>query len=82
MAIRVPNTSVTANQAALLLAIAKEQAVTSLMAQPFIQKHRLPALSSISTALKSLTDSQLVYKYQGAYTVYDRFFGMWLRERV
>ena len=74
--------SMTANQAALLLAIAKEKSVKSPMAQAFIQKHRLPALSSIKAALQSLADSQYIYQYNGAYTVYDRFFGMWLRERV
>ena len=74
--------SLTTNQAALLVAIAKEQAVKSPLSQPFIQKHHLPALSSISTALKSLTESQFVYQYRGAYIVYDRFFGMWLNERV
>jgi len=74
--------SMTANQAALLVAIAKEQHVKSPMAQDFIQKYQLPALSSIKTALKSLTDSQFIYQYNGGYIVYDRFFGMWLRERV
>ena len=74
--------SLTTNQAALLLAIAREQSVNSPMAQAFISKHRLPALSSIKTALASLADSQFIYQYQGGYIVYDRFFGMWLRERL
>ena len=72
--------SLTTNQAALLLAIAKEKCVQSPMAQTFISKYRLPALSSIKTALQSLSDSQFIYQYQGGYIVYDRFFGMWLRE--
>lgn len=74
--------SLTNNQASLLLAIAKERQVKSPMAQAFISKYRLPALSSIKTALASLLDSQFIYQYQGCYIVYDRFFGMWLRERV
>ena len=74
--------SMTANQAALLVAIAKEQHVKSPMAQDFIQKYQLPALSSIKTALKSLTDSQFIYQYNGGYIIYDRFFGMWLREKL
>ena len=74
--------SLTANQAALLVAIAKEQRVKSPMAQSFINKYRLPALSSIKTALESLSDSQFLYQYKGEYIVYDRFFGMWLRERI
>lgn len=74
--------SLTANQAALLLAIAREQNVKSPMSQPFIIKHRLPALSSIKTALASLSESQFIYQYQGGHVVYDRFFGMWLRDRL
>lgn len=71
--------SLTTNQAALLLAIAREKNVKSPMSQVFISKYRLPALSSIKTALESLSESQFIYQYQGGYIVYDRFFGMWLR---
>ena len=74
--------SLTTNQAALLVSIAKEQHVKSPMAQSFISKYNLPALSSIKTALDSLSDSQFIYQYKGKYIVYDRFFGMWLRERI
>ncbi|MBQ8655571.1 MAG: ATP-binding protein [Prevotella sp.] len=74
--------SLTTNQSALLLAIAKENGVKSPMAQQFIQRYRLPALSSIKTALHSLFDNQFIYQYKGVWVVYDRFFGMWLRERV
>jgi AAA+ ATPase superfamily predicted ATPase len=75
-------TSLTANQSALLRAIAKEQCVKTPMARSFIMKYRLPALSSIKTALKALVDRQLVYQYQGHYIVYDRFFGIWLRMQI
>lgn len=71
--------SLTTNQAALLTAIAKEQKVKSPMAQSFIGKYRLPALSSVKTALESLSESQFIYQYHGSYIVYDRFFGMWLK---
>lgn len=74
--------SLTTNQASLLLAIAKEQGVKSPMAQDFIQKYHLPALSSIKTALKSLFDSQFICQHNERYIIYDRFFGMWLQERL
>jgi len=74
--------SLTTNQAALILAIAKEGNVKSLMAQAFISKYRLPALSSIRVAIDSLSDSQFIYQHNGGYIVYDRFFGMWLKERI
>ena len=74
--------SLTNNQCALLLAIARERQVKAPMANEFKKKYRLPALSSIKTALTALTDQQLIYQYHGNYIVYDRFFGMWLRQRV
>ena len=74
--------SLTNNQCALLLAIARERQVKAPMANEFKRKYRLPALSSIKMALTALTDRQLIYKYCGHYIVYDRFFGMWLRQRV
>ena len=74
--------SLTNNQCALLLAIARERQVKAPMANDFKRKYRLPALSSIKMALTALTDQQLIYQYHGSYIVYDRFFGMWLRQRV
>ena len=71
--------SLTANQTTLLQAIAREGGVKSPLAQAFIKKHRLPALSSIKTALKALIDRQMVCQYCGQYIVYDRFFAIWLR---
>lgn len=71
--------SLTSNQAALLLAIAHEQHVKSPMSQTFISKYRLPALSSVKMALNSLTENQFIYQYHDGYIVYDRFFAMWLR---
>ena len=72
--------SLTANQAALLKAIALEGRVNAPMSQSFIQKYRLPALSSVRMALKALTERQFIYRFNDAYIVYDRFFGMWLRD--
>ncbi len=71
--------SLTDNQAALLAAIAKEGQVTSVLSQDFVSKYNLPATSSVSLALKTLLNREFVYKYNGSYIVYDRFFGIWLR---
>ncbi len=71
--------TLTTNQAALLTAFAKEKEVKSPMAQSFIGKYRLPALSSVKTALESLCESQFIYQYRGSYIVYDHFLGMWLK---
>ena len=72
--------SLTYNQSQLLLAIAREKAVESVLSQDFIHRHGLPASSSVSLALKSLTEREFVYKYNGRYIIYDRFFAIWLRK--
>ena len=74
--------SMTSNQCDLLLAIACEGNVKSPMSNNFIKKYRLPAVSSVKTALSALIERQFVYLYRGEYVVYDRFFGMWLRKKV
>lgn len=72
--------SLTDNQAALLTAIAKEKSISSILSQEFIKKYDLPAASSVSLALKTLLNREFLYKSDGKYIVYDRFFGMWLRK--
>ena len=71
--------SLTDNQALLLSAIACDGKTPSVLSQEFISKYSLPAASSVSLALKTLLQREFVYKYNGNYIVYDRFFGMWLR---
>ena len=68
----------TENQQLLLLAIAKEQIVSSPLSQQFIITHHLPATSSVKTALKALVDKQLISKTPKGYFVSDRFFAKWL----
>lgn len=68
----------TENQQLLLLAIAKEQIVSSPLSQQFIMTHHLPATSSVKTALKALVDKQLISKTPKGFFVSDRFFAKWL----
>ncbi len=74
--------SLTDNQAALLSAIAMNGSVPSVLSQEFIGKYGLPAASSVSLALKALVNREFVYKYEGNYIIYDRFFGIWLRKNA
>lgn len=69
----------TDNQARILTAIAKEGRVKSPLSKDFMQKHRLPALSSTRQALQSLTQQEKLYHDHDGYIVYDRFLAMWLR---
>lgn len=71
----------TDNQAKLLKAIAKEEPVSAINSGEFIGKHKLKAVSSVNTALKTLINKELIYKSDMGYIVYDRFFGQWLREQ-
>ena len=72
--------SLTYNQSQLLLAIARDKAVESVLSQDFIHRHGLPASSSVSLALKALIEREFVYKYNGKFIIYDRFFALWLRK--
>lgn len=70
----------TSNQLAILRAIAIEREVTELSSQSFLTKHRLSAASTVRSAIKILLDKEFVYEESGAYSVYDRFFGIWLAQ--
>ena len=45
----------------------------------FLQRHRLTATSSVRSALKVLQKTDLVYRTENGWVVYDRIFGEWLR---
>jgi AAA+ ATPase superfamily predicted ATPase len=74
--------SITNNQAMLLRAIGKEGCVKEPLGQTFMSQHHLPALSSTRQALNALEKKQFIYKTNAGYIVYDRFLGLWLRNRI
>lgn len=74
--------SLSDNQAALVVAIAKEKGVASVLSQKFIRKYSLPAASSVSLALKALRKRDFVHDFNGKIIVYDRFFSIWLRRET
>ncbi len=65
-----------------LVAIAKEGKATGVTSVAFIKKHALKSPSSVQYAISTLLDKQLLtYDNQGrtkAYSISDRFLGMWL----
>ena len=63
----------------LLKAIACERRVSSPMAQGFIRKYALPALSTVSGAIDQLLDKELIYKGEEGYVVYDYLLAECLR---
>lgn len=63
----------------LLSAIAAEGEARNVFSGAFLQKHALPASSSVRSALKVLTEKGLVFKTDCGYVVYDQIFSEWLR---
>jgi len=69
----------TEQQFQLLKAIAKEDRIEKPTASAFLKKHKLPAASTISSAIKALIKKEFIYKDRNEYFVYDVFFSLWLK---
>lgn len=67
-------------QKELLIALAKEGKVRAVTSCEFVQNYRLSYPSSVQSALHGLLEKNFIMQEQGVYQVYDRFFGIWLRE--
>ncbi len=65
----------------LMLAIAHEGKARAITSAAFIKKHHLPSQSSVSSTAKLLVEKDFLYRDQDTYTVYDRFFALWLQRR-
>ena len=72
----------TVNQAAVAVAIAREQKVAKPLSQDFMVRYRLPSPSSVQTSLDKLETNQIVLRNSDGYFIYDHFFAMWLRDLV
>lgn len=70
---------ITDRQLAVMQAVAHEGAVREPGSNTFLQKHHLGAYSTVRSAIAALEEKELLYCEDGAYSVYDRFFGIWLR---
>ena len=68
------------NQLRVLKAIAAERKVENPTSHVFIAKYGLSAASSVRSAIKTLIEKEFIYEENGAYSVYDRFFGLWLAQ--
>lgn len=70
----------TSNQLEILKAIAKEREITEPSNQTFLTKYHLKAASSVRSAIKTLVEKEFIYEESGVYSVYDRFFSIWLSQ--
>jgi hypothetical protein len=68
----------TPTQFRLLKAIAQNRGVTSPTASEFLSEYRLGAPSSVSQALKSLTEKQFLYWNGRMHKLTDVFLGWWM----
>lgn len=62
----------------VLKAIAKAEPLHNPLSKDFLQKYRLGAASSVSTALKALQKSEMVVVDDGAYLVHEVLLARWL----
>ena len=70
----------TSNQLSLIKAIAHEGKVKEIGGQEFLQKYQPGPASTVRSAIRVLIDKELVAEDEDGYSVYDRFFGLWLRQ--
>ena len=70
----------TNHQLATLKAIAIEREVKEPNSKTFLSKHNLSAASTIRSAIKVLVEKEFIYEESGVYSVYDRFFSIWLSQ--
>ena len=65
----------------LLLAIASERKAKQIKGGKFVKKYSLLSASSVSAALKGLLDKDFLTEDKGVYSLYDKFFVLWLEKK-
>ena len=68
-------------QRAVFLAVASEGKASEVMGGAFVKRHSLISASSVSSAMKGLLDKDFITNENGVYSVYDKFFQIWLSKR-
>lgn len=65
----------------VFLAIASEKNAKEVSGSLFVKKYGLTSSSSVSSAVKGLLDKDFITNDGGVYSVYDKFFVLWLEKR-
>lgn len=60
-------------------AIAREQELGTPITADILRRNDLPAASTVRSCLKALLDKEFVVEERGVYSVYNRFFMIWLK---
>jgi len=66
-------------QKEVLYAVAKEGKAQNITSGQFVKKHSLHSTSSAQTAARQLLEKEILTRSGVIYSVYDRFFGLWLQ---
>ena len=67
-------------QKEILIAISKEGKASAVTSGDFVRKYKLQTPSSVQSALKYLLEKDLVTQEKNVFQVYDRFFGIWIKQ--
>lgn len=67
-------------QKEVLTAICREGKAKNITSNPFLQRHHLTA-SAVQAAVKGLIEKDFITQELGVYSVYDKFFAMWLLQQ-
>jgi len=62
-----------------LYAVAKESKAHNITSGKFVKKHALHSPASTQTAARQLLEKEIFTRNENIYSVYDRFFGLWLQ---
>lgn len=65
-------------QRKVMSAIAKRRMVDKPYASSFLQEYKLPAISTVKSCIKYLTDNEFLISDRESLSVYNRFFMLWL----
>lgn len=68
-------------QRSIFLAIASEGIVSEPTSSSFVKKYNLVSASSVSSAIKGLLDKDFITNDLSGFSVYDKFFQLWLTNR-
>jgi len=66
-------------QKEVLCAVAKEGKAHNITSGKFVKKHALLSSASTQTAARQLLEKEIFTRNETVYSVYDRFFGLWLQ---
>ena len=66
----------------VFLAIAAEGQVKSISGGKFVHKYHLPSTSSVVSAVKGLLEKDFITQTDNVYSVYDRFFQLWIERNL